>query len=237
MARRKSELADKAYNYLLERIIGFEILPGEVISDSNVANLLEMSREPVREAFMRLEAEGLLERGKHSVHCAELSLDDIKEICQLRSALESLAVELIKEKGGLLPSQKEELTFVMGEMKKNTVPMITDVDSSKVRYHWDDVFHSTIVQFSGNKRLINMFSLMQLQISRARWLNIISPRTEASMDEHAKIFNALMKDNYDECIDLVKEHIRASEENFIRIINSPEYRMVYAGMSMMGKSK
>ncbi|MBR1918803.1 MAG: GntR family transcriptional regulator [Spirochaetales bacterium] len=235
MARKKSKLTEKAYTYLLERMVDFEIRPGEIISDSSVAAILGTSREPVREAFMRLESEGLIYRGPNNYFCAELTIEDIKEICCLRSDFESLAVSLIKASGGLTEEQKKELSDIFIEIRKDFEDTSEHKDYRK-RYHNDDLFHEKIVRFSKNSRLINMFSLMQLQISRARWLNLLSPRTKATLQEHQDIYDALMEDRYDDCMLLVRKHIENSEANFLRIINSPEYRLVNIGSTMLSKN-
>jgi DNA-binding GntR family transcriptional regulator len=230
MARRKGPQADQAYRYVLDKILSFGILPGQTISDSAISVELGMSREPVREAFMRLEADGLIERAASCVKCAELSLDDIKEICRLRYVFESLAVEIIKENGGLTQEQKSKLTEVYEHLSSEQQNVSEDFHQ---RYYWDNCFHYTIVESSQNKRLVRMFQQMQLQITRVRWLTILSPRHNQANLEHKKIYEALVAGDDSLALKLVRAHLKKSEENFVRILNSPEYRIVHVGTSIL----
>ncbi len=225
MPRKKSPQVEQAYQYIKNKILKYEILPGEVISDNALAAELGMSRSPIREAIMRLETVGLVERVAHGVICARLGKDDIEEICELRRALEVLAVELIFKKGGLNKKQTAELTDIYNSF--------TRAFSGEKRYYWDDMFHATIVAFSNNKRLISMLEQMQLQISRVRWLNILAPRAQASFEEHEQIYRALLAKDEQGCIDAVRLHLVRTEENFLRILEDPQYRMVQLGVATL----
>ena len=161
MARKKGPQVEQAYQYIQKKILAYEILPGEPVSDNALAVELGMSRAPVREAVLRLESVGLVERGPNGAICAALGKEDIEEICRLRLVLESLAVELIFEHGGLTAKQKNELRHVYEEFSKASAQKETGYQRG---YYWDDVFHSTIVAFSQNKRLVHMLAQMQLQL-------------------------------------------------------------------------
>ncbi len=230
MARKKGPQVEQAYQYIQKKILGYEILPGAPVSDHALAEELGMSRAPVREAVMRLEAAGLVERGPNGAVCAALGKEDIKEICCLRLALETLAIELIFEKGGLLPEQKEELERVYHSFSEASLQKETVYQKG---YYWDDVFHSVIVSFSGNKRLVHMLELMQLQITRARWLNVLSPRHNVAYEEHKQIYTALMTDDREGSIEAMRLHLKHTEENFIRILESPQYKLVKIGTAML----
>lgn len=127
---------------------------------------------------MRLEAIGLIERCATGVICATLGKDDILQICCLRLTLETLAIELIFDQGGLTKPQKDQLTHVFDQLTQTSSYKETNYEQG---YYWDDAFHSTIIEFSGNTRLVRILQQMQLQIARVRWLNILSPRHQAPM--------------------------------------------------------
>ncbi len=147
----------------------------------------------------------------------------------------AVSIQMLSFSHKRFQKQKKELSDIFIEIRKDSEDTSEHKDYRK-RYHNDDLFHEKIVRFSKNSRLINMFSLMQLQISRARWLNLLSPRTKATLQEHQDIYDALMEDRYDDCMLLVRKHIENSEANFLRIINSPEYRMVNISSTMLSKN-
>ena len=60
MARKKGPQVHQAYEYIKEKILSFELIPGAGISDNALSQELGMSRSPIREAIMLLVADGLV---------------------------------------------------------------------------------------------------------------------------------------------------------------------------------
>ena len=92
-------LAEKAYVELHALILSGELAPGERLRIDVLAELLEMSPMPIREALNRLSTAGLVDHAPHrATRVAELSLDDLAEVYGARLALEPLAVRLAAER-------------------------------------------------------------------------------------------------------------------------------------------
>jgi DNA-binding GntR family transcriptional regulator len=88
-------LAEKAYASLHDAILSGELAPGERLRIEQLAEHLDMSPMPIREAIRRLDAAGLVELSPHkATRVTELSLVDLEDVYQARLALEPLAVEL-----------------------------------------------------------------------------------------------------------------------------------------------
>ena len=86
-------LAEKAFAALHQAIITGEVAPGERLPIEELADTLEMSPMPIREALRRLDAAGLVEHVPHrGARVRELSVDDLREVYEVRLALEPLAV-------------------------------------------------------------------------------------------------------------------------------------------------
>ena len=60
LTRNRTRLADDVYEQILSAILSGEIVPGERLIQENIASQIDVSRTPVREAFLRLEREGVL---------------------------------------------------------------------------------------------------------------------------------------------------------------------------------
>jgi DNA-binding GntR family transcriptional regulator len=87
-------LAEKAFVALHDAIVAGELKPGERLPIEELADVLDMSPMPVREALRRLDAAGLVENVPHrGARITELSVDDLYDVYQARLALEPLAVE------------------------------------------------------------------------------------------------------------------------------------------------
>ena len=79
-------------------------------------------------------------------------------------------------------------------------------------YMYDDLFHSKLAEYSGSPRICELLGRMRLQMQRARWLNLASPnRLEASVKEHDAILSAILHHEQDECIRLLRLHLKNSE--------------------------
>src|SRR5512133_1970063 len=80
-----------AYQHIKSRILNLQYKPGQVLIDAKIAGELNISRTPVREAFLRLKSEGLLEYEAHKGwRVYLLTLADLQEIFDLKEAVEGL---------------------------------------------------------------------------------------------------------------------------------------------------
>src|SRR6185437_5169265 len=97
---RSGTAKDRALEYVKTRVLAGEIPGGELISEGDVATALGMSRTPVREAFLRLEAEGLLrlypQRGALVV---PVSPEEVRAVMEARLVLEQFAAGKVIGRG------------------------------------------------------------------------------------------------------------------------------------------
>ena len=185
MARRKGPQAKQAYSYIKSKILSFELPPGASVSDHALAQELDMSRSPVREAIFMLTSDGLIVSTGTGAQVAPMTLRDIVEICQVRKAVEVAAIEILLDNGGMSPSQKNKLTDIYKKLQSTTDAM--------QNYRYDDLFHGEIMEMASNSRLSDISNRMRLQIYRARWLTFVMPeRMEEARQEHEAIYQALM---------------------------------------------
>lgn len=226
MARKKGTQALEAYNYIKEHILTFEYLPGDELSDSKLEQEMKMSRSPIREAIIELIADGLLIRSDGKVLVAPLNLKDIIEICEVRKALEISAIKIVARKGGVDSDCMTRLRGLIKEMNRaNTIE----------NYKLDDEFHSILLQASGNSRIVDITNKMRLQISRARWLNVLVPgRMVDANKEHESILDALENGDAEECGRTMKIHMDNSQQNFEAVLNNPQFSPhLLRGIAMM----
>lgn len=216
MARKKGPQADLAYSYIKEKILTFAFEPGAEISDHKLLQSLAMSRSPIREALMRLMADGLIEQSDSKLIVSPMSLREVVEICQVRKAIEMSAVAIVLDRGGLSAEQLAQMQAITAEMRQQTTLM--------QNYELDDQFHGLLVQLSGNRRMIDISNRMRLQISRARWLNLFFPeRLENAVREHDGILQALSARSLDESLRALTVHLDNSEQMFQMALNNPAF--------------
>jgi DNA-binding GntR family transcriptional regulator len=133
----------KAFTHLEGAILTGELKPRERLVEQELAERLQMSRTPIREALRRLEERGLVRILPHrGAIVAELSPVDVENIYAVRSHLESLAARLAAERIG-----------------PRTIERVVDLESAQARLsagrdvralmHANDSFHDTIYYYSG----------------------------------------------------------------------------------------
>lgn len=232
MARKKGPLADNAYEAVKEKILSFELLPGETVSDYALSRELNMSRTPIRETMQRLMGEGLIVQEENRMAVSPLTQKDVREICQVREALEQKAVDLIIGEGGLKKKQEQRLI----ELNARMLVYIEQHDY-KMNFQMDDAFHAEILKISQNSRLISIFENLRLQIARARWLTVVQPYYEESVKEHQAILEALAGGDAKQAKDAVESHMKNAERHFSEIFSSEGMFMSMKALLLLNTKK
>ena len=139
-------LKDQVNDLLRDMIISGRFPPGTKLIEREIADYLGVSRAPVRDALLQLEREGLVVSKPNGRYVIELSERDIREMYQVRKALEKLAVELATQ--NIEVEQKAELQQMLEDMK-----------NAQLRRDWlafsksDVETHRLIWHISGNEHL------------------------------------------------------------------------------------
>ena len=201
-ASAKTTLVDDAYSQLKERIRSNEMPPGFQIPEPELALNLGMSRTPVREALIRLDAEGLIELiPRRGVRVLPVKAEDMQEIYDILQALEPFAaMKLAMRKPG--PEALAALEAAVAEMEA-----AIEAEDLERWAEADDAFHVGLLDALGNKRLSDFITRLYDQAHRARMLTLRLrelPRT--STIEQRNILESLKKGDPEEVQRLFNEH-------------------------------
>ena len=210
----KMAARERAYHELKYRILEGRLPPGTTLLETEVANLLSLSRTPIREALIRLEEEGLVEvKPRHGVTVRAQSLDDLAEIYEVFSALEVQAARLAAVRG-LEPNESERLKSLMDQMEK-----ATRSDDIERWSQFDDAFHSDIVSLCGNSRLQATLRQYWEQQYRAR-MAIIPLRIKPvqSDQEHRQIVRAILDRDSEEAGRLHQLHRDRTDRQALELL-------------------
>lgn len=94
-------LRDVVFNTLRQEILTGKLKPGERLMEIHLANKLGVSRTPIREAIRKLELEGLVIMiPRRGAEVAQITLKNLKDVMEVRRALDVLAIELACERMG-----------------------------------------------------------------------------------------------------------------------------------------
>lgn len=215
----KTGLAQVAYDRLLHDILSFELKPGDPVSDFHLSKDSGMSRTPVREAIRKLMYDSLVVMEKGKAVVSDISEKDIREITELRSALEKQAIEIILTRQPL----SAEVISQLRQLNTQLQQAIKSRDF-KLNFDIEDQFHGLLVKSCGNKRIIEAYEQYHLLMVRARWLSVFYPDYEPTIDEHAAIVSALEKKSREEAVAALDKHMNSSYRHFTRVFTDPDVR-------------
>ncbi|MGI9860016.1 GntR family transcriptional regulator [Moorella naiadis] len=182
-------MGQKVYEEIKEAIINNTIKQGTMLQERIIAEKLSVSRTPVREALRRLNSEGLIELipGKGAT-VTKITIEDIREIMQVREPLECLAVRLAAER--IQPRDIKYLEDIIANWDKEI--NCSDQINFQSLSTKDIAFHEYLVEIAGNKRLANILNMLRDQIRRITFLTQDNRnRIEISFPQHLKILEAL----------------------------------------------
>lgn len=190
---------------LRRAILNGELKPGARLFQEEVARQLGVSRSPVREAFFRLEAEGLVVMTpQKGAVVAQLDLDEIEEVHTLRAILEGHATQLASERAG--PELLRRLERLLQEML--AAEQTEDVE------RWVDLnreFHYAVYAASGGRHLLRLIKSLAVHMARHVLMYAAQPHLIPMADaEHRQIYEALARGDALGARNVVEHHIRRS---------------------------
>jgi DNA-binding GntR family transcriptional regulator len=179
--------AEKAYRALKELILSNQLPAGSQLLEQEAALRLGMSRTPVREAMIRLEQDGVAEiRPRHGMRVLPVLANDMREIYEVLTSLESTAAESVARRG-VSNSELAALQSAVSDM--DAALAIDDLEAWAAA---DQRFHSLLVEFTRNQRLQQIVTQLGEQAHRARMLTLrLRPKPIGSNHDHAMLVEAI----------------------------------------------
>lgn len=184
-----------------------EIPTGQRLTEEAIAEQLQVSRTPVREAFVRLHADRLLKRFTDGgYYVAEIDLFDLRDLYELRLTLELRGIARAAEDG--IEHDREALLELQEEWRgiQDDPP---EPDGSFIEL--DESFHLSLLRSSGNLALAEMLETINVRIRPVRTFDFLTAdRITSSIGEHLGIVEALLDGAIDLAADRLRDHIGAS---------------------------
>lgn len=183
---RSEPLTEQVYRYLKSSILERRLLPGEKLVETKLATSLQISRSPVREAIRMLIAEHLLISENGSVFVFVPSLEDCRQIYELRVALESKACELAISNFTDVYYSKFEKNL------KDTEVAVREGDTDRL-IDLNSTFHNLILELAKNERFSKVLADVSALIHYYwRWILEVNSSQTNIVAEHREIYEALL---------------------------------------------
>jgi DNA-binding GntR family transcriptional regulator len=218
-------LSDRAYHAIRERILRGQVRPGSPLSRRRLAQELGMSVLPVTDALRRLDADRLVEtRARAGTRVRVPTASDIRELYELREALESQSARLFAERA--TPAQRRALAALAGQVDAGFVRLAaTGADPARrFQVHSQHVrLHRSIAEHARSRLLTHAIERNHVLI--LNWLfDVGARRTPLPPDFHARLVEPLVAGDADASDRAMRAHVRYGlgeiTENFIAIAAS-----------------
>ena len=195
-------LRELVYLELKRRILTGEIESHTRLMEIELADKMNVSRTPIREAVRKLAAEGLVViEPRHGAYVSEISIKDLEDVFEVREALGELAAGIAAER-----ATEEDKAALNKLLRLNQLAIENHNRDEMVEY--DEKLHNYIVECSGNKTLIQMVKQVQEPSMRFRYVYYDDQRKYMIQPvEHKRIVDAIVAGDPEAARKAAKEHI------------------------------
>ncbi|TXZ88744.1 GntR family transcriptional regulator [Vibrio cholerae] len=207
---KESTKSENLTEYLIEAIVEGQLAPGSKISEPELAKQFQVSRGPLREALMRVEGLGLIERIPHiGARVIQLSPTKLVELYAVREALEGMAARLATRN-----ITEIELAGLESLLSTHSTHIDQVEGASYFHQQGDFDFHYRIIQASRNQQLIGL--LCDELYHLLRMYRYQSPRSHSrpveALEEHKFILRAIRQRDEELAEMLMRRHISRSRQ-------------------------
>ena len=206
---KRENLNSIVVDYIKDAILTGVYKIGDHIYESEVAIKLGVSRAPVREAIRELENEGILTtKPRRGTYVTEYSLEDIKEVFDIRLLLENNINKILIYEDKLTENDFKHLEHLVREMADIAESSFEDNKKSILINKKDMDFHRFIWQKSGSQRRVKILESIFFQLRIAMLYDMYETGNFLqSATDHYEIIEALRSKDIDKCNKALREHI------------------------------
>jgi DNA-binding GntR family transcriptional regulator len=213
--KKPAALTNWTYGILKGKILNLEILPGEQMHIEKLTEILEVSKTPVREAFLKLASEGLIEvRPRVGYFVADITEQDIRDLFEIREIIETRAA---KKAADLLSDEElEAMTNLLSESEMSV--QNNDLQTFLIK---EIEFHEFLQKHIQNKRLLALMDSINELTHRERLLSIKAVENiEQTLLEHRNILDGLIKRDPNMAEWFMGEHLHNVCERLVKFIKN-----------------
>jgi len=215
--KERRSLGQDVFDYLKNAIIDQTIEPGARLEESKIADMLGISRTPLREALHKLEREDWIEKNPSGgFQVVILTKDDIEQTFGIRSVLEAYAARLAAEN-----HQDRDLAPL--EKKIEEFKVCLESNDSDNLQKINTQFHDLLYALSKSPKLIKMINQLRAQISIFRQIILKQNKyAHKSNEDHVKMLAAIKNRDGETVEQLVRDHIIKGKNAALKGIKQEE---------------
>jgi len=196
-------LMEATAEQIREAIVSGELPLGSKLSEQRLADVLGVSRSPVRDALASLQNEGLVNiSAKRGSFVFTPDLKEVDDLCEYRAVLEAAALRMAiaRNPQALVAGMEKSVAYMQAALEKQDVRSYTRGDLQ---------FHKAIIETCGNRSIAHAYqrTISPVKALRTHLFTIMNAALDRSMEEHAAILEACRAGDADEAVRLLEEHV------------------------------
>jgi DNA-binding GntR family transcriptional regulator len=191
----------QVYRILREQIIQAELMPGERVSEAEIAKGLSVSRQPVREAFIKLSEEGLVQvLPQRGTYVTRISAASVRDVRFVREAIEADIVRQVASER--VAGTIEELREQIARQKQ------VQQDDRTAFLRLDELFHHTLAAAAGRAYAWSVIESVKAQMDRVRFLSVDDMQVGRLIEQHERIVDAIAAGDVGGAEQALRTHLR-----------------------------
>lgn len=221
LLKRTQSLHEQTYQALRNAILSGELAVGVRLVETQLAETLQVSRTPIREAIRQLQRENLLASDENgALRVAKLSIADAVQLYDCRIALEQLSVAEACRK--VTTAQVGQLEAAVQQAEKTLGQQSNQLTNYQL-LHMDYQFHRLLAESSANAWLVQILDQVfdKMALLRLRTMEH-NPGVLEIRSEHRRIFEAVRDRDPVAATQAIQYHLIASKERVIQEIKQLE---------------
>ncbi len=207
--KRQKTLTEQAADAIRARIIEGQFEFGEALSEITLAAEMGVSKTPVREAFLQLKNEGLVEiLPQRGTFVFRMTIEELRQLFDMREILESSALRFA------MRDNCAELSSGLKRIIKEAREAVEARDTSRFR-NLDAEFHGEIITRSGNAFVQSAYNIIALRIHAFRNRLPVDVQTWDTFDMHSEIARLVAAKDVEGAIAALRAHIKKSFTDYM----------------------
>lgn len=209
-------ITPQIYRILRERIVRNDLKPGNQISEAEIARGYAVSRQPVREAFIRLAAEGLVTiRPQRATVISKIAYAAVLDARFLREAIEADIVRLLAERPD---------PALVAALREGLARQEAAVNAPQAFIQLDEAFHRTLAEGAGKGGAWRLIEGLKSQMDRVRFLSLGQFPVAKLIDQHGLIVDRIEAGDRPGAEAAIRHHLREVLADLPAILRaSPEF--------------
>lgn len=214
VGKGSDNLSELIFQKIKNDIFNFALKPGSRFTETELAELYDVSRTPVRQALYRLQQDGFVKvHFRSGWEVKPLDFKEYEELYDLRILLECYAIEKLchMEHQQLIESLQASVNLWCISSEQ----YLRDLKTMSIQ---DEAFHCQLVQAAGNRVMEKVHDEVSEKIRMIRRLDFSKEsRIEATYAEHQYILNLILVHDHEQATKAIRHHIQQSKEEVKKI--------------------